>query len=145
MTHTAPGKNKHFIQLITALAAVFIVMAGLLLCYSRFGPRPEGGRKHITVEVVYKDGTSDSYDIETDAEYLEQALGNAKGLTVEGSRTEQFGLMIETVNGVRADYNQDQAYWAVELEGEPCNYGVSQQPIRDGQHYGLVYTAAGPR
>ena len=97
------------------------------------------------MEVVYEDESSDSYDIETDAEYLEQALGNAKGLTVEGSRTEQFGLMIETVNGVRADYNQDQAYWAVELEGEPCNYGVSQQPIRDGQHYGLVYTAAGSR
>lgn len=141
MNHIA-GKNKQF---LLALAGVCIVMAGLLLCYAKFRPQPEGGGKRITVEVVYEDESSDSYDIETDAEYLEQALGNAKGLTVEGSRTEQFGLMIETVNGVRADYNQDQAYWAIELEGEPCNYGVSQQPIRDGQHYGLVYTAAGSR
>lgn len=142
MKHTTSGKSRHF---IIALAAVCMVMAGLLLCYSKFRPKPEDGTKRITVEVVYGDESSDSYYIETDAQYLEQALEDAEGLSVEGSRTEQFGLMIETVNSVRADYSTDQAYWAVELEGEPCNYGVSQQPVRDGQHYGLVYTAAGSR
>ena len=84
----------------------------------------------------------ENFMIDTDEEYLEKAFEEAEGLTVEGSRTIQFGLMIETVNGVTAIYDKDQAYWSVELEGQPCNYGVSQQPIRDKEYYRLVYTAA---
>lgn len=129
--------------LILALIAVAVVVAGLLLCYNQFRPKAEAGTKAITVDVIYEDSSSESYQIDTEAEYLEQALEGADGLTIEGSRTDQFGLMIETVNGVRAVYDKDQAYWSIELNGEPCNYGVSQQPIRDQEHYSLVYTPAG--
>lgn len=48
-----------------------------------FRPRPEEGKKEILVDVVYKDGSIDSYAIATDAQYLEQALEEAEGLTVE--------------------------------------------------------------
>lgn len=134
------GKKKH---IILALAAVCVVMAGLLLCYFRFRPQTAEGTKTITIDVVYEDKTTENFILHTDAQYLEQALEEAEGLTVEGTTTAQFGLMVETVNGVRAVYDKDQAYWSVELEGEPCNYGVSQQPIQDKEHYRLVYTAAG--
>ena len=125
-----------------ALIAVCVVASALLLCYHTFRPKPEDGKKEIIVDVVYEDASMDSYAIATDARYLEQALEEAKGLTVEGSRTDQFGLMIITVNGVTAEYDKDQAYWAVELDGKACNYGVSMQPVRDKEHYRLVYTSA---
>lgn len=125
-----------------ALIAVCVVASALLLCYHTFRPKPEDGKKEIIVDVVYEDASMDSYAIATDAQYLEQALEEAKGLTVEGSRTDQFGLMIVTVNGVTAEYDKEQAYWAVELDGEACNYGVSMQPVRDKEHYRLVYTSA---
>ena len=139
MKNTVSGKSKN---LFFSLAAVTIVMTALLLCYFKFRPQAAEGRKTITVDVVYGDGTMENFMIDTDEEYLEKAFEEAEGLTVEGSRTIQFGLMIETVNGVKAIYDKDQAYWSVELEGQPCNYGVSQQPIRDKEYYRLVYTAA---
>ena len=96
----------------------------------------------MTVEVVYSDGSSETYRASTDALYLEQAMADMDGLTVEGSRTEAFGLMVLTVNGVTADYETDGAYWAIYLEDQPCSYGVSTQPVEDGQHYRLVYQPA---
>lgn len=126
-----------------AFAAVCVIAAALLLCYFKFRPQPAQGQKKITVEVVYEDSSAENFAIDTDAEYLEQALEDGQELIVEGRRTRQFGLMIETVNGVTASYDKNQAYWAIELEGEPCNYGASQQPVQDGDHYRLVYTAAG--
>ena len=56
--------------------------------------------------------------------------------------TEEYGLMMITVNGVRADYTQDGAYWALLLDHEPCNYGITMQPIKDGENYSIVYTPA---
>jgi len=129
--------------IVLALAAVCVIAAALLLCYDTFRPQPVAGKKEVTVEVVYGDGSSEMFVINTDAQYLEQAFGDADGLAVGGSRTEQFGLMIETVNGVRAVYDKDQAYWSIELEGGPCNYGASRQPVQDKEHYRLVYTPAG--
>ena len=67
-------------------------------------------------------------------------METTQGLEVEGSRSEQFGLMIETINGVTAIYDKDHAYWSIELNGSPCNYGVSQQPIQDNEHYQFIYT-----
>lgn len=126
-----------------AFGAVCVIAAALLLCYFIFRPQVAQGQKKITVEVVYEDSSTEHFVIDTDARYLEQALEDGQELTVKGSRTGQFGLMIETVNGVTASYDKNQAYWAIELEGEPCNYGASQQPVQDGEHYRLVYTAAG--
>ena len=103
-------------NLLLALTATIIVMAGLLLCYYHFRPQASAGNKTILVDVVYEDGSKESFSIKTDAQYLEQALEAAEGLVVEGSRTEQFGLMIETVNGVAAIYDQDHAYCSIQLD-----------------------------
>ena len=140
MTETTKKSRK---ALTIALAAVCITFAGLLALYQNFRPQPTAGSKNITVEVIYEDSSVQTYMAQTDAEYLEEAIAEMEGLTLEGSRTEQFGLMIDTVNGVRAEYTADNAYWALQLGDTPCNYGVSQQPIQDGEHYKLVYTPAG--
>ena len=92
------------------------------------------------MEVIYEDSTKETYTAQTQAIYLEQAISDMDGLVIDGSRSEPFGLMILTVNGVEADYMKHGAYWSILLEDTPCNYGVSKQPVQDGEHYRLVYT-----
>ncbi len=132
--------KKNVKSFAICLAIFFLVAAGLWLLYLNFRPSATKGSKTITLDVVYEDSTTETYTVHTDAEYLEQAISDMDGLTLDGSRTEQFGLMILTVNGVEADFNKNGAYWAIYLDDTPCNYGVSQQPVTDGQHYQLVYT-----
>lgn len=140
MTKTVSTNRK---AMLLAAVAVCVVLVGLLLVYNRFRPQTVTGDKQITLDVVYEDSSVDSYMIQTNAEYLEQALTDVEGLTIEGHRTSQMGLMIDSVNGVLADYDKTQTYWSIELNGMPCNYGVSQQPIQDGEHYQLVQTSGG--
>lgn len=92
------------------------VLALLLVIYNFSKPVPMVGSKTITIDVVYKDGSEDSYHVTTEAQYLKEAVDDIPELTIEGTTTEEYGLMMITVNGVRADYTQDGAYWALLLD-----------------------------
>lgn len=120
-----------FIALIAVLAVVFF----------NFREKPVEGSKEITIEVVNKAGESTVYGLKTDAEYLEQAMeeAKAKGLTFEGTETE-YGLTISAINGETADFNVDNAYWSFYVNDDYCNYGVSEQPVKDGDAFRIVYT-----
>ena len=116
------------------------VLALLLVIYTLTRPVPMAGTKNITVDIVYKDGTTDHYQLKTEAQFLLEAINAIPGLTLEGTTTEETGLMVIKINGKQADYKKDGAYWALLCDGEPCNYGVSQQAIKDGEHYTFQYT-----
>ena len=123
---------------VLALVAVIAVMVVL---YVSFGAKPVEGSKSITIEVVDSKGESKVYEVNTDAEYLAQAMDEAKGLkytAVDG----MYGLSVETVNGESAVYDVDKAYWAFYVNGEYCNYGISEQPIMDGDAFKIEYTPA---
>ena len=95
------------------------------------------GAKTVTFLAVDKDNNAACFTIHTDAEYLRGAL-EPHGL-ISGSESE-YGMMVETVNGVKADYSVDGAYWAL-YEGDVyANYGVDTLPITDGGCYSFVYT-----
>lgn len=134
-TQTRNTNRKWIIALpiLVALAAIFGAV------YLLNAPKAVSGAKELSIEVVDDQAASTTYTVHTDAEYLRQALEETEGLTVEGTESE-YGLMVETVNGVRADYNTDGAYWAFFLNDEYCNYGIDQQPVEDGQSYKIVYT-----
>ena len=68
-------------------------------------------------------------------------MDEAEGLTYSGTEGD-FGMMVDTVNGVRADYTLDGAYWSFLINDEYCNYGISEQPIEDGDVCSIVYTSA---
>ena len=99
------------------------------------------GSKHITIEVTGADGKTVSYELNTDAEYLRQAMDEADGLTYSGTDSD-FGMMVEVVNGEQAIYSEDNAYWAFYVNGEYGNYGIDSQPVTDGDTYSIVYEAA---
>lgn len=51
-----------------------------------------------------------------------------------------YGLYIKKVNGITADYDVDQSYWAFTKGGEYMMTGVDGTEFADGEHYELVYT-----
>ena len=50
--------------------------------------------------------------------------------------------MVTEVNGETAIYEENGAYWAFFVNGEYCNYGISDQPVNDGDAFRIVYTKA---
>ena len=135
---TKKTSNKKIVIAAVVLVLVAAVFAGVYLVLS---PKAAEGSKNITIEVVDDQAQSTMYEVNTDAEYLGDAIRETEGLTVEGTEGD-YGLMVDTVNGIVADYNTNGAYWAVYLNGEFCNYGMDEQPILDGEEYQIVYTVA---
>lgn len=134
---TNGGNKKKIILAVGALVLVAAIFAGV---YFALAPKASSGGKEITIEVIDDAQASTVYEVSTDAEYLGDAIRETEGLTVEGTESE-YGLMVDTVNGVVADYNENGAYWAFYVDGEYCMYGMDQQPIEDGQAYQIIYTA----
>lgn len=127
-------KNK---KLVIAIVALVVVVALLLGVYFLTRPEANAGSKEITVTVVYEDGTTKDFVYKTDAEYLGTVLVD-EGL-VEGETT-QYGLYIIAVDGVSAVWEENGAYWAINVGDEPAVTGADQIVIEDGGVYSLVYT-----
>ena len=124
-------------KLILAAVVVVVLIAVFAVVWAVTRPATTQGSKTITVEVVHKDGSSKDFTYHTDAEYLGEVL-LAEGL-VEGDEGE-YGLMITTVDGEQAVYENDGAYWAFYVGDEYASLGVDQTPIADGGSFSLVYT-----
>ena len=133
-------KKKKIILGSLILVALIAVMTFL---WTNLRDKPVEGSKAITIEVVDDKQESKVYDVKTDAEYLRQAMDEAKkqGLSFEGEEG-QYGLNLLVINGVRADYNKDGAYWSILVNEEYGMNGVDTQPVKDGDAYKLVYTKA---
>lgn len=132
--------NKKILAFAIALVVVIGAFIGI---WAILRDKPQEGTKAITIEVVDDKAATKSYSLKTDAEYLREAMDEAKskGFTYEGTESE-YGLMISHVNGLRADYTQDGAYWAIYVNGEYGQYGADAQPVADGDTYKFEYTPA---
>ena len=95
------------------------------------------GSKTITVTVKDNEGNEVKFTIKTDAKTVGDALLENKVIAGDAG---QYGMYIKVVNGLRADYDKDQAYWAFTINGEMAMTGVDGTDITDGGVYGLVYT-----
>lgn len=93
----------------------------------------------IKVIVVHADGSEKVFEYITDQEFL-GALLQDEGL-IEGNDG-PYGLEITTVDGEKAVYTEDNAYWALYENGEYALQGVDTTPIVDGGEYKLEYTPA---
>jgi hypothetical protein len=96
------------------------------------------GKGAVTVEVEVKAGEKAvTFTVKTDQTTLADALLEHNLIAGEDGA---YGLYVKSVNGILADYNVDQSYWALFQNGVPLNSGVSGVTIADGEHYELVYT-----
>lgn len=143
MAETTNKNNKKTLKIALGVGALVVLVAVFALVYGKFSAKPVAGEKAITIEVVDADAASTTYEINTDAEFLRQAMeeAQAEGLTFSGAESE-YGMMIDTVNGIRADYTLDGAYWSFYVNDEYCNYGIDTQPVADGDEFSIVYTLA---
>lgn len=130
--------NKKVVIGIIALVALIAVMAGVFFA---FRAKPVAGSKAINIEVVNKAQETTTYFLQTDAEYLRQAMEEVDGLTFSGTESE-YGIMVDTVNGEKLDYATDGAYWGFYVNGEYAQYGIDTLPVVDGETYGIICTPA---
>ena len=113
-----------------ALAAVCVLAIGLTACGAK-------GKK-ITVEVTDPNGATSTFTGKTEAEFLYDAIGDIKGLTIDGYDSD-WGFYVTTVNGIEANYDTDGAYWSLYVNGEYGMNGVTTQPVTEGDTYSFVY------
>ena len=127
-------RNKKLIVAVIALVVVIAVLAGVFIATR---PETNAGSKNITVTVVYEDGSSKDFHYSTDEEFLGPVIMN-EGL-VEGKMAE-YGLYIKAVDGVRAVWEENNAYWSIYVGDEPAITGADAIVIEDGGVYKLVFT-----
>ena len=123
--------------LLTATLALILFLFADLYFFTR--PVPVSGEKTISVQVVDKDQAQHDYTYETQEEYLAPVL--IQNDLIKGEQG-PYGFFILEVEGQRADYNLDGAYWALYIGEEYATSGADTTPIHDGDLFRLVYTLA---
>lgn len=90
------------------------------------------GNTKFAFTVVDKDGNETAFEINTDKEKVGDALLELN--LIEGDE-DDFGLYVKKVNGITADYDKDQTYWAFYVNGEYASSGVDTTTIENGAEY----------
>lgn len=117
---------------------ILAIFVSVLLLFSLFGcgKKTVEGQKSFTLVVVHADGSEKEFSYTTNEEYLGAVL-QAEGI-IQGSEG-PYGMMIEVVDGEKAVYETDGAYWALYEGEEYAMQGIDKTPITDGGVYKLVY------
>ncbi|MBO4733377.1 MAG: hypothetical protein J5662_02760 [Clostridia bacterium] len=147
-------KNKNLIYRVSALVIILTLIAVMALCLASCGKaatdqtsspaaaaiaEPEeigDGATRFTFSVTGADGTKSEFVINTDKTTLGEALLEAGIITAEEQKTG----FINTVNGVKLDWDTDKAYWALYVGEDYAQKGVNETEITAGGAYSFVYT-----
>ena len=124
---------------LLGVVLVVVLVLGLGFVYTKFSAKPVEGSKAITIEVIDDSQKSTSYELNTDAEYLREAMDEIDNVNYDGEEG-PYGFTIYSINGVTADFNTDGAYWCFYVNDEYCNYGIDDQPVNDQDHFKIEYT-----
>ena len=90
------------------------------------------GNTEFTLTVTDTEGAESSFTIHTDKENEGDALTE---IGIIAGEEGDYGLYVKTVNGVTADYDVDQTYWAFYINGEYASTGVDATPVTAGDTY----------
>ena len=131
-------KNKLFASVLCMVLIVAMALS-MTACTNNASDDANAGQEQVqvaeksfTFEVVDKDGNVETFDITTDKATVGEAL-LAEGL-IAGEEG-QYGLYVTEVNGIVADYNVDQTYWAFYVDGAYASSGVDTTDVVDGSTY----------
>lgn len=132
--------NSKALLSVISLVLVVAMALGFASCSNNEPEAPAGnGEKSFVFKVVDLDGTEETFNITTDAKTVGEALVNEKLISGEDS---EYGLMVDTVNGQKYDYNTDGVYWSFLIDGEYAMTGVDSTEIVDGETYSFKATKA---
>ncbi|MBR2310460.1 MAG: DUF4430 domain-containing protein [Oscillospiraceae bacterium] len=121
---------KKLISLLLALVLVFTLAA----CDAKESTPAAASFKVVVTDL---EGSETTFEYTSSAASVGEALV-AEGL-ISGHETE-YGLYIDTVNGITADWDADQTYWAFYINGEYATTGIDGTAIVADTTYGLVLT-----
>ncbi len=89
-------------------------------------------KHHFVIEIIKDDGSKSRFGINTDAEFLGDALEKLSIIaTKEGSNE------IITVNGITKDYNKDGIHWVLYVNEELAQANAFEIPCETGSLYTL--------
>lgn len=140
-------KEKNMKRIINTSVALVVVLV-LLLAVGCGKEQPTGlwadatytedttlgnGAKSVTVQVSAEE-TTVTFTIKTDKETLGAALYELE-LVNDAS-------FFDTLNGIKADWDKDQAYWAFYVGDDYATVGANETVIKGGESYKFVYTAS---
>jgi len=122
---------KKIISMLLALAMLFTLAA----C----GAKEEAPAEPVSFKVIVTDleGNESTY------EYTSNATSVGEALVAEGlieAHEASFGLFIDAVDGIAADWDKDQTYWAFYINGEYAVTGIGETEITAGATYNLTLT-----
>ena len=130
-------KNKKLVVLALALVVLVGALVGV---YVATRPETVKGAKEYAVTVVHSDGAKAVFLLDTDAEFLADALMEAELIKGEDG---PYGLTLITVDGEDAVWDTDNAYWCIYIDEEMATVGISAIPVYDGSAFRLEYTSLG--
>ena len=90
------------------------------------------GETSFSFTVIDDEGNETSFKINTDKSTVGEALLENELIAGEEG---DYGLYVKTVNGITADYDKDQTYWAFYINGEYATSGVDQTKINESDIY----------
>jgi len=140
---------KKNLQKWTGLLLAFVMVLSLSACAPAANKVDEGGKVELPVtdgavigagaktfqmEVADSEGKTVTFTVKSDAETVGAAL---LALGVIDGEDSQYGLYVKSVNGIAADYDKDQTWWAFYVDGERALAGVDSTDIVEGSTYGF--------
>lgn len=145
--------NMNSVRKLLSVIGVFVLIAAMALNFTGCSSAPtpttppteatvdteqENTYKHtFTLTVVDLEGKETNLVIMTNCEYVGEALLDEGIITGDMG---DYGIYINTVNGIAADWDKDQTYWAFYINDEYALTGVDTTPIEDNTLYSLVLT-----
>lgn len=138
--------QKKILSLILCVALSLSMAFSLAACGNDAPPSTGGEQQNVQLQegvigegatafaftVVDADGNETKFEVHTDQATVGDALIE-NGL-IAGDEGE-FGLYVKEVNGIVADYDVDQTYWAFYIDGEYATSGVDMTEITEGSTY----------
>lgn len=131
-------KNKFFASVLCMVLIVAMALS-MTACSNNTPDSGNAGQeqtqtveKSFTFEVVDKDGNMETFALTTTKATVGEALLDEGLIAGEDG---PYGLYVTEVNGIVADYNVDQTYWAFYVDGAYAASGVDTTDVVDGSTY----------
>lgn len=90
------------------------------------------GNREFSFVICDGDGQETAITVKTDKQMVGEALKDEN--IIEGE-VQEYGLYVKKVNGITADYDIDQTYWAFYIDGAYAMQSVDMTEIQDGSIY----------
>ena len=118
---------------LISLMLVLVMILTLAACSTKKEPAAEA----VSFKVIVTDleGNESTFEYTSNAASVGDALV-AEGLVV--GHEASYGLYVDSVNGIAADWDNDQTYWAFYINGEYATTGIGDTPITADTTYNLT-------